>query len=536
MGLTLLILAAFQQQVRDLYAVPDRGDPLFSMWRMAWVRHQLSTDPSHLFDANIFYPLRATLTYSDSMILPALATAPLSWLHVHPVVAYNIALLASFVLSGVAAYVLARGLGTEPLGAWIAAVAFTIAPFRMNHFSHLELQMTMWMPVVLLSVHRLLTDGRRGYVLGLGLGLAAQWYSSMYYGLFLTMYAAAFGIVLIVSGRVRDRRVWRVAGGVIVAAVLVAPLVGIYARTAIERGERPLETVAAFSAVPSDYARTGSRNPAYRAVLPRVVHAERALFPGVVPIVLATIGIWPPVTATRAALAIAGVVAFDGSLGLHGVLYRALYAIFSPLHSVRVPARFGMFVVLTLAMLAGTGAARLMSRIPNMTTRVVAAGCLTIAFVVDVWPQYDRLPVWRSPPSIYDGLPNQSVLFEFPVHLPADRFSENLPYMYFSMWHWRPIVNGYSGFIPASYGSLLEGTATFPDTRALQYLAEVGVTHIAVHCRLWEPDVCAATVSRLDSTPAVRRLVRAEWYGAPSVLYEIRSDRAPRIPAAFTLR
>ena len=159
------------------------------------------------------------------------------------------------------------------------------------------------------------------------------------------------------------------------------------ARTAIERGERPFETVAAFSAVPSDYVRTGSRNPAYRAVLPRAVHAERALFPGVVPIVLATIGIWPPVTATRAALAIAGLVAFDGSLGLHGVLYRALYAVFSPLHSVRVPARFGMFVVLTLAMLAGTGAARLMSRIPNMTTRVVAAGCLTIAFVVDVWPQ-----------------------------------------------------------------------------------------------------------------------------------------------------
>ena len=125
MGLTLLTLAAFQQQVRDLYAVPDRGDPLFSIWRMAWVRHQLSTDPRHLFDANIFYPLRATLTYSDSMILPALATAPLSWLRVHPVVAYNIALLASFVCPGVAAYVLARGLGTEPLGAWIAAVAFT---------------------------------------------------------------------------------------------------------------------------------------------------------------------------------------------------------------------------------------------------------------------------------------------------------------------------------------------------------------------------------------------------------------------------
>jgi len=287
LGFTLLTVAAFEHQVRDLYAVPDRGDPLFSMWRMAWVRHQLTIDPGHLFDANIFYPLRGALTYSDSMILPALATAPLAWLGLHPVVAYNITLLASFALSGLAAYVLARDLGAEPPAAWIAGVAFAIAPFRMNHFSHLELQMTMWMPVVLVCVHRVLTDGQRGYVIGVAAGLAAQWYSSMYYGLFLTIYAVTFGTVLIVIGRIRDRRVWRAGLGVALAAILVAPLVITYARTAPERGERPVDSVTAFSAVPTDYVRTGSRNPVYRALLPRPVHAERALFPGLVAIVLA---------------------------------------------------------------------------------------------------------------------------------------------------------------------------------------------------------------------------------------------------------
>ena len=33
----------------------------------------------------------------------------------------------------------------------------------------------------------------------------------------------------------------------------------------------------AFSAVPADYARTGSHNPIYRALLPRPVHAERSV-------------------------------------------------------------------------------------------------------------------------------------------------------------------------------------------------------------------------------------------------------------------
>ena len=63
-------------QVAHLYSVPDRGDPLFSMWRMGWVTHQLMTDPAHLFDANIFYPDRLTLAFSDPMILPAVMHAP----------------------------------------------------------------------------------------------------------------------------------------------------------------------------------------------------------------------------------------------------------------------------------------------------------------------------------------------------------------------------------------------------------------------------------------------------------------------------
>jgi hypothetical protein len=527
-ALVVMTVTALQQQTGDLYAVPDRGDPLFSMWRMAWVRHQLVADPRHLFDANIFYPLRATLTYSDSMILPALASSPLAALHVHPVVAYNVMVLAAFALSGAAAYVLARALGIAPLGSWIAAVAFTIAPFRVNHLSHLELQMTMWMPMALLMTYRLLGEGdgrgmiaRRSQSVILAVILAAQWYSSMYYGLFLTMYVTVFAAILIARHTVRVRAWWHFSIALCVMAALVSPLIAVYMKSAPDRGDRPRDTVATFSAVPADYVRTASRNPVYRAVLPHATHAERALFPGVTTIVLAAAGAWPPLTASRVALIAAGIVAFDGSLGLNGVVYRALYCWVPPLHSVRVPARFAVLVVLTLALLAGMGAARLLSRPSSAPARILAAACVTALIIIDAWPHSDRLPVWRSPPSVYAALPSRdSVLFEFPVHSPADRFSENLPYMYFSMWHWRPMVNGYSGFVPASYDALLQRVSTFPDPSALQYLNRVGVTHIALHCRLWEPDVCASTMARLDSTAGLRRLARAEWYGAASTLYE----------------
>lgn len=521
-GLTAIALFDLNRQALHLFSVPDRGDPLFSMWRLAWVQHQLVTDPRHLFDANIFYPLRATLTYSDAAILPAIAAWPLALAGLHPVVAYNILLLASFVLSGFAAYLFVRALDWGIVAAWIAAVAFTLSPFRMNHFSHLELQMTMWMPIVLLMILRLLQTGRIKYVAGLAAALAAQWYSSMYYGLFLTLYSIVFGAVLAAAWKAPMRRVGLAIAAYVVAGVIVLPLGVEYMRTAPTRGVRQVESITEFSATPMDYVRPGVATPAYRRVLPHVVHAERALFPGVVPLALAIAGAWPPVSAVRVAFIAAGLVAFDGSLGLNGVLYPLLYRVAFPFQSIRVPARFGMLVMLTIAALAGCAAGRLLSHLRKPGVRIACAAFFTVGLMIDGWPRFDALPVWRYPPRIYNSLPASAVLFEFPVHAQPERFGENVPYMYFSIWHWRPMVNGYSGFNPREYAATLDGTRGFPATAALEYLRAAGVTHVTVHCRLWEAPVCAATTAQLDADPRVRLVARADWYGAPSSLYEIR--------------
>ena len=522
-GLILVTLAVLHRQASDLYAVPDRGDPVFSMWRMAWVQHQLARDPWHLFDANIFHPLPAALTYSDAMILPAVAAAPLAGVGMHPVVAYNLTLLAAFILSGLSAYLLVRGTGGGGVAAWITAVAFMICPFRMNHLSHLELQMTMWMPIALLAVHRLLRDGERKFAVILGAALAAQWYSSMYYGLFLTLFTVVFGAVLAGAWRAPRRRLMYAVGGAGLAACVVWPLVHVYIASTPARGIRHEGIVREFSAVPLDYLRPGVNNPAYRAFLPRVVEAERALFPGVGSLVLAGVGAWPPLTATRAGFIVAGTVAFDASLGLHGLLYPVLFRLAAPFRSIRVPARFGILVVLTIAVLAGAGARRALERVRTPRGRAVLLAVFTTALMVDGWPRHNRVPMWRFPPEIYAALPKTgAVLFEFPVHAEPNRFEENLPYMYFSMWHWTPMVNGYSGFNPPSYAAMLQGTSGFPASSSLDYLAQSGVTHIGVHCALWVADVCAATVDRLDATPRVRRIAQAKWYGDSSVLYELR--------------
>lgn len=47
----------------------NSGNAPLNTWAIVRVAHQLSLDPRHLFDANIFYPERLTLAYSEAMIV-----------------------------------------------------------------------------------------------------------------------------------------------------------------------------------------------------------------------------------------------------------------------------------------------------------------------------------------------------------------------------------------------------------------------------------------------------------------------------------
>ena len=87
----------------------DNGDALLNEWILAWVAHQLPRAPARLFDANIFYPARDTLAYSEPLIVQGVMTLPIRVLGGSPVLAYNLVLIAGYALTAWAGYLLVRG-------------------------------------------------------------------------------------------------------------------------------------------------------------------------------------------------------------------------------------------------------------------------------------------------------------------------------------------------------------------------------------------------------------------------------------------
>ena len=501
----------------------NEGDALFSTWRLAWVAHQLPRDPLNLFNANIFYPERGTLAFSDAMLVPALMAAPLLWLGVPQLTVHNVVFLSGFALSGAGMFLLVRSLTGSTGAALLAGFVFAFLPFRYVHYAHLELQMAQWMPLCLWAFHRTFERGRIRDGLLTGFFLALQCLSSWYYGIFFATFLAPVAVAMLIGqGSARARASLRaLAAGAALTTIIVVPMAIPYFAARQHVGERPESEIRFYSAVPGDYLLAHRQNVLIGPQTWRQGKQERELYMGFLIPLIALVGLWPPLSAARIGYALAIVLAFEISLGYNGMVYPWLHEYVLPYRGLRVPARMAMLVGLGLAILAGYGCARLLRLFDNRFARSVLFAVLALGAFVEYRSVPRLRAITSTAPPIYDALPpgSSSVLLELPL-LQVDLTIEPL-YMYFSTFHWNTLVNGYSGFSPPSYLELRDRIEHFPDQTALAEIRRRHVTHIIVHGGLYRQGEYAELLARIERCPDLERIIVVESQGREMRLYRV---------------
>jgi hypothetical protein len=76
----LTFLLAYPLSVTANRTLPsDDPDGHLFMWTLAWDAHAFVHQPLSIFDANIFYPNRGSLAYSENLIGSAFFAAPVLW-------------------------------------------------------------------------------------------------------------------------------------------------------------------------------------------------------------------------------------------------------------------------------------------------------------------------------------------------------------------------------------------------------------------------------------------------------------------------
>jgi hypothetical protein len=481
--------------------IMDAGDSAFFAWVMAWETHALGTDPKLFPHGNMFHPLRYTLGMDEPVLGTTLLVWPLQVLTGDAVLVFNVARLLTFVLSALAAYLLARSLGAAELPSLIAGAAFAFSPIRVDQIAHLSTLGTQWMPLVLLFLFRFFRSGRLrdGALAALFFVLMA--YACGYHGV-IGLLVLSVATIPLMWGR------WpRLPAALSCAAVAALGLLPLYllhqAALAPLHYTRGREETAQFSAAVESFLATSSWNRVWGEVTaPFRTTYSNNLFPGLV-LPLSVIagaaalrreGRRP----SREALALAVLVAAAAAVAL-GPEVRLFGRDLGPgpfaaarwlpiFRMIRVPSRAGAFIALGLAMLA----AMAWTRWRHAPARLLLVGAAALAETVIV---PIPLPGWaqvvdsrRPPPPVYAWIaeqPPETVIAEVPMQgiegiVTRPAFHESI-YLVHSTHHWKRLVNGYAGIEPAPYLELRETLRHFPSEASLDALRRRDVRYVVVH-------------------------------------------------------
>jgi hypothetical protein len=275
--------------------VADLGDPLLTTWILAWDVHALATAPLRFFDANMFHPRRGTLAYTEHLVglLPLVEPARLAG--AGPLLAHNLVWLATFPLTGLAMFWLVRHLTGDAGAAAIAAVLYAFSHFRFGQLGHIQVLSHQWLPLVLLGLHRAARSAGRWRDLWLaGAAFLLQALSSGYHAFFAAIAVSVFLAWLALPAS-RPPLGRLIARGAVVGALvglLLLPFFLAYGSARTEIGlVRPLEEIAQYAARPVSYLATPATNHWLGDVTEPFRGNEAILFPGVVTLLLALVGI-----------------------------------------------------------------------------------------------------------------------------------------------------------------------------------------------------------------------------------------------------
>jgi hypothetical protein len=496
----------------------DVWDPTLQAWQVAWAGHVLLTDPAQLWHGNAFWPDRYSYAFSDSL----LGYAPFGMIGEGPVAAvvrYNILFVLAYALALFGAYALVRQLGSGRTGAAVAAVAYAFAPWRLAQAGHLHVMSSGGIALSLAMLARghgwSLRHGYRperrhtGWILAGW--LVAAWQLTLGFGIglpfmyVLLLICVATPIVWFIRRPFAGKRPFgfklifaNIGGGLLFATVgLLMALPYLKVVELHPNAERSPQEVAQFSSplrgfftAPAESWLWGERHAEARALLPW--HPEMTLLPGFMLVGLAAAGLIFSIWRVRTRILLAAGVALTVILcmgtefadgGRPG--YMTLYDLLPGWNGIRTPGRLVLWTTLLLGILAAGAVSAFVERAGELSADRVQrvslepgplirlATLIPLALVLIEGVNQTPHPRVPPPPAVLRQVEGPVLV------LPSDQaIDQNV--MLWSTDGFPKVVNGSSGFIPASLQRTRESTATFPDATSVAYLRELGVRTVVL--------------------------------------------------------
>lgn len=523
--------------------IRELGDNLLVEYILSWTSYALTTPGVAIADINMFWPTKQVMLYVNSPfgLLPFFAL--FRAFSENGIMAYNMHMLFTYVMSGLGMYFLTRRWTGNFWAALIAGTVFAYFPFK--HQLHLLTQSIYWLPFAVLALDVFLKRKKFSWLLYIGtVGVISLICLSSWY----IAYMSAFGLAAYCLMFGRSWQDWkRIILVVIGIVAVITPFLIPY--------------VSGSQFHPYDLASVDS----FSVPIDEFVRLHSIFFLGFIPWALLLISVLSWREKYAKYLFVAFIVGTFMTLGpsLHigegeagiPLPYRLLYEFMPFTDALRAVTRNYLLMMFAVAGLSAYGwvvlEKHVVSKISSVAIRSAVTSILAVAIIVVLvlesfiapWQLYARGSIKRvldrdhyqevviDGEKIYEALadlPREEPVLELPLY--RYKLWRNMRYLHASTKHWHPLVNGYASFVPPEFGAFFDATCTIGTPESLTFLHESGVRYLIFHKALYDkPEeagtFCSAGESQqvLDELNQNTENVRFIMQDEDAYLYEIHS-------------
>lgn len=470
LGLTLGLTWPLVANLGNNWLATRDPDTFVKLWDQWWLQRSLDTGQSLRYTTDLFYPVGLDLSYhSISWIV-----APVGWL-LTPLLgqidAYNVTILWAVFSTAYAAYLLIHYLLHNRAAAFGGGFIYGFAPYLLSHAGgHPDLVHLASVPLAaLLLLYTFQRNGRSHWAIGgTAVLIAASALTSLYIMVFALLTLGPIFIFVAWEGqRWRTGQFWQKAlwiGG-ITAVLLTIRLWPIfsnlqtlgsmieakYAASVSQTDLRALVTPSQFNPIFAPFVEPISNRfimnykwPAYLGVIPLllmfVALTRRPKWPEV--------ALWFSTGLMFLMLALGPVLRFNGTLHENIVLPANFLVWFPPIRAVGRPDFFVLGLLLPLGILAAYGFDFLWQQAANSPRRKAWQAVLLLGLPLLIFE------FWNGPfpgayvkiHPFYLELAQQQEQFAL-IELPMGR-QESKPYLFYQLFHQKPMVEGLSARTP----------------------------------------------------------------------------------------
>jgi hypothetical protein len=492
--------------------LPGDYDELFITWSITSMAKKLPSLPEKLMQANIFYPHPYSQAYSDPFIFSGLITKPLLQFFKQPAAVFNFNLILSQFLLLVFTYIFLEKLTKQKLLSILLSLVFSFSQIHLHYVPHLHTFMVFFLPLTGFFLLKLKQSRKIIFLYLASLSFILQTLNSFLPGVFIIFLSINLILAYPELKKLILKNKLHVFSNLLLSILFIGPVALIYFKVAKHFNYvRPLTEVIHFSLSPEEVVTKFFSPAAYFLILLAILnlifkkpkkiansknHKKKALIFFLVSFFAFILSLGPALHWQKQTIKIPFHIPLP---------YLLFYFLVPGFKGFRTPSRF---MVLSLFLAITASSLSLKNLFKNKKAKFLIIFLSLILLTSNLKkPNFVNIPQQKDYPPVYSWLKNQpgKTVIELPIYAWGEQ--KEVYRMLYSLNHEKTLINGYSGYFPENYLSLVSYLKKeFPSKQTVLYLKQLKVDYIILDKSKYTKE----DINKLKKIPELKKAAEFE--------------------------